>query len=264
MIVISSSYGNEGKTLTLIHEQGVLRVSGIGSLLTGRQSAIINETIVVFMFAISVRCAMDFIHPVTAVIPGAQGKVLAVLAETTAELNLRTLARLADVSAAQASRVIPGLVDLGLVERREAPPSSLFRLNREHAAAQMVIDLARLRDTVLTQIGAAAQELQYPPASVVVFGSFARGQADRESDIDIVIVRPDEVDEDNEDWAEAIEQWRRTISSMTGNSVEIIEIDGATAIERLASGEQLWEEVARDGVVVHGTPLNELHILTHA
>ena len=60
---------------------------------------------------------MDFVHPIEAIIPGVQGKVLAVLAETTADLNMRTIARLADVSAAQASRVLPDLVELGLVER---------------------------------------------------------------------------------------------------------------------------------------------------
>ncbi|MEI2700729.1 MAG: helix-turn-helix domain-containing protein [Microthrixaceae bacterium] len=43
--------------------------------------------------------------------PGAQGRVLAVLAETTAELNLRTIAQLAGVSQAQTSRLLPDLVD---------------------------------------------------------------------------------------------------------------------------------------------------------
>ena len=122
---------------------------------------------------------MDFVHPVQAVIPGTQGRVLAVLAETTAELNLRTVARLASVSPAQASRVLPGLVELGLVERREVPPSSLFRLNRENVAAQVVIELARSRDTALERMGAVARELPLPPASVIVFGSFARREADR-------------------------------------------------------------------------------------
>ena len=85
---------------------------------------------------------MDFVQPIAAVIPGAQGAVLAALAETTAELNLRTLARLSGVSVAQASRVLPGLVELGLVERREVPPSSQFRLVRTHIAARAVLELA--------------------------------------------------------------------------------------------------------------------------
>ncbi len=52
-------------------------------------------------------------------IPGTQGRVLDVLTRTTAELNLKTVARLAGVSAAQASRVLPRLVAPGVMERRD-------------------------------------------------------------------------------------------------------------------------------------------------
>jgi len=78
---------------------------------------------------------VDFVHPVQAVIPGAEGRVLAVLAQTTAPLNLSTLARLAGVSVAQASRVMPGLVDLGLVERGEIPPPSHWYMRFLHTTA---------------------------------------------------------------------------------------------------------------------------------
>jgi predicted nucleotidyltransferase len=91
---------------------------------------------------------------------------------------------------------MPGLVDLGLVERREIPPSSQFRLIREDVAAQAIIDLARSRDTALDRIGAAAAALPFPPVSVIVFGSFARGEADEQSDLDAIVVRPDDVDEE--------------------------------------------------------------------
>jgi len=119
---------------------------------------------------------MDFAHPVEAVIPGTQGRGLAVLAETSAELNLRTVARLADVSPAQASRVLPGLVELGLVDRREVPPSSLFQLNRTNLAASLVVELSRSRDLALKlkAMGVSAADLPMPPISAVIFGSFAR------------------------------------------------------------------------------------------
>ena len=198
---------------------------------------------------------MDFVHPVRALIPGVQGRVLAVLAETTAELNLRTVARLADVSTAQASRVMPSLVELGLVERREVPPSLLFRLSRENAAAQIVVSLASLYDTVLARIGEAVGQMSVLPVSVIVFGSFARRAADRDSDIDVVIVRPDEVDGEYETWVAEVEQWRRDARSISGNTVEVIEIELASAIKKLKSGGPLWTEIARDGLVVHGAPL---------
>ena len=201
---------------------------------------------------------MDFVHPVEAVIPGTQGRVLAVLAETTAELNLRTVARLASVSPAQASRVLPGLVDLGLVERREVPPSSLFRLCRQNVAAQVVVELARSRDIALQRMGSAAEELSVPPVSVVIFGSFARREADRQSDIDAVIVRPDGIDADDDTWSAGVEQWREAVGAITGNPVEVIETDRAQAAEKLSSKRALWRDAARDGVVVHGEALDEL------
>jgi predicted nucleotidyltransferase len=201
---------------------------------------------------------MDFVQPVQAVIPGTQGRVLAVLAQTTAELNLRTVARLASVSPAQASRVLPGLVELGLVERHEVPPSSMFRLNRENVAAQVLIELARVRDIALERMGTAARELLLPPVSVIVFGSFARREADKHSDIDAVMVRPDDIDDDDDNWSSGVEQWRERVRTFTGNPVEVIEVDCAEASEKLASASSLWRDIARDGVVAHGATLNDL------
>jgi predicted nucleotidyltransferase len=207
---------------------------------------------------------MDFVHPVEAVIPGAQGRVLAVLAETTAELNLSTLARLAHVSGAQASRVMPGLVDLGLVARREVPPSSQFRLIREHIAAQAILDLARSREIALSRIGAAADQLAVPPVSIIVFGSFSRGEAGERSDLDAIVVRPDEVSEDDDVWATGVERWRNEARAVTGNRVEVFEVSRDEVRSRLASKAPLWRDVVRDGIAVHGSTMDELLDAVHA
>jgi hypothetical protein len=86
-------------------------------------------------------------------IPGTRGKILGVLAETTAQLNLTTISRLAGVSLAQASRVLPELVHLGLVERVEAPPSALFRLMDENIVGRLVRSMTDLRYLALRAIG---------------------------------------------------------------------------------------------------------------
>lgn len=201
---------------------------------------------------------MDFVRPIEAVIPGVQGRVLAVLAETTAELNLRTIARLSGVSHAQVSRVLPGLVELGLVERREAPPSSLFRLVPEHVAAGPLLSLARARDGAIEEMNRVAAALPVIPASVIVFGSFARGEADAGSDIDAVFVRPVGVDESDEAWADSVEQWRSRIYRVSGNPVEVLEVGSDEIGARLSSRRSVWRDIRRDGLVVHGRSLNEL------
>lgn len=201
---------------------------------------------------------VDFVRPIEAVIPGVQGRVLAVLAETTAELNLRTIARLSGVSLAQASRVLPGLVELGLVERREVPPSLLFRLVPEHVAAGPLVALARGRDGVIEEMGRVAAELPVEPESVVIFGSFARGEADAESDIDMVFVRPVGVEESDEAWADSVEQWRSQIHRVSGNPVEVLEVGSDEIGARLRSRQAVWRDIRSEGLVVHGRGLTKL------
>lgn len=220
--------------------------------------SVINETIVPFMTDIRYPVDMDFVRPIEAVIPGVQGRVLAVLAETTAELNLRTIARLSGVSLAQVSRVLPALVDLGLVERREAPPSSLFRLVPEHVAAGPLVALARGRDGVIEEMGRVVAALPVTPASVIIFGSFARGEADAESDIDTVVVRPVGVDESDESWVDSIEQWRSQIQRVSGNPVEVLEVGSEEIGARLSSRQPVWRDIRREGIAIHGRSLNEL------
>lgn len=203
---------------------------------------------------------MDLVQPVQAVIPGAQGRILAVLAETSAELSLRTIARLSGVSIAQASRVMPKLVELGMVERRELPPSSLFRLVNEHVASRAVLALAGARRTVLEQVGRAAGALASPPVSVILFGSFARGDARSDSDIDVVVVRPAAVAEENEAWASGLEAWRQHARRITGNRIEIVEVSEREIARLLQGREPLWSDVARDGVVIFGCPASELTV----
>jgi predicted nucleotidyltransferase len=201
---------------------------------------------------------MDFVRPVEAVIPGAQGRILSVLVETTAPLNLRTLARLAGVSPAQASRVMPGLVDLGVVERYEVPPSSQFLLARSNVAAQAVIELSRSPETASERIGLAAAAMAAPPESIIIFGSFARGEAGVDSDIDVVVVRPDSIDEDDDDWATALEAWRDEARAITGNSVEVIEVSLSDAGSKLRGRTEFWRNVRQDGVVVQGLSIDQI------
>lgn len=201
---------------------------------------------------------MDFRRPVQAVIPGAHGRILAVLAETSAELNLRTIARLSGVSVAQTSRSLPTLVQLGIVERREVPPSALFRLVEEHVAAPAILALARARETVLEELSRAALELPTPPASLVVFGSLARGEAGPDSDIDVVVIRPESVGEDDDEWTTGIEGWRQRARRLTGNPVEVVDVSERDVARLLRSRRPLWVDVARDGIVIAGRSLDDL------
>ncbi len=201
---------------------------------------------------------MDFVRPIEAIVPSAQGRVLAVLVETTAELNLRTIAQLSGVSQAQTSRLLPELVDLGVVERREVPPSSLFRLVPEHIASRALLALARSDEAVVDEMGRLARDLPHPPVSVIAFGSFARREADADSDIDVVIVRPVEIDEDDDAWITSLDSWRSAVRQLSGNPVEILEVSAADAATKLRGRSPVWTDIRRDGQVVHGLDIDAL------
>jgi hypothetical protein len=201
---------------------------------------------------------VDFLHPVESVIPGAQGRILAVLARTSGQLNLRTIARLSGVSVAHTSRVLPDLVALGIVERREVPPSALFRFVPEHVAAGSVMALADARRTVIEELARTASDVDPQPASVVLFGSFARGEAVRGSDLDVLVVRPGPVSDDDERWRSAINAWSWHIRRLTGNRVEQLEVSEAEVGRLLRSRKPLWLDIQRDGIVVIGSSLADL------
>ena len=192
------------------------------------------------------------------VIPGAQGRILAVLAESTAYLNLRTIALLSGTSPAQASRILPELVRSGLVERREAPPSALFRLVDDNVGSRIVRALSRSRETVLAELGSQAETLEPSPVSVIVFGSFARGEAEADSDLDVLFVQPKSTNDDDYRWAAAVEGWRQFARRLTGNRVEVVETSESSVGRFLRSHKTLWADIVRDGVVVYGKSLEGL------
>ncbi len=205
---------------------------------------------------------MDYTRPVQALIPGAQGQILGVLAETTAQLNLTTLSRLAGVSLAQASRVLPELVHLGLVERVEAPPSALFRLMDESLAGRLVRSMTELRLAALGAIGDFSALQKSRPELVIVFGSFARGQADADSDLDIVIVRPADVEDSDSAWAGSIVSLSQDIARALGNPVNILEVGANDLERRLKSRSEVWRSIRSEGVVVYGDAPGNLQSIT--
>ncbi len=159
---------------------------------------------------------------------------------------------------------MPRLVELGLVDRYEVPPASQFVLARENVAAQLVVALADVHSTALRQIGEAAAAIAPAPVSVIVFGSFARSEADAESDIDVMVVRPDDVDEDDEDddrWSDALDIWRRHVSAVTGNRVEMIEVTESEARRKLRGRSELWRDIEREGMVVYGRSIDALVVV---
>ncbi len=201
---------------------------------------------------------MDYVHPVEALIPGVQGRVLTVLARTEAELTMRSVAELAGVSANQATVVLNRLVRLGIVERRDVGASALVRLVRENEAARSVLSLVDLRQGVLARLAGEARKIRPAPACLVVFGSFARGDAHENSDIDVLAVPPSEAQVDDGRWTAALGQWSDRAARIAGNPVNLLEATMDELPKLVRREREPWRTIVEEGVVLVGDIPSEI------
>lgn len=127
---------------------------------------------------------MDVAEPIASVVPSLHGPVLAVLARTNAPLRQADVHRLAGTGSYSGVRkVLLQLVEHGVVD--EVPGG--FRLNREHLAAEAIVQLASLHGLLterLRQWAASHDGIDF----VGLFGSAARRDGDQTSDIDVLVV----------------------------------------------------------------------------
>jgi hypothetical protein len=210
------------------------------------------------MLCFCIVCAVDFSRPISSLIPGSTGRILDVLVSSSDELNLTTVADLARVSTSQASRVLPHLVQLGVVSRHDVPPSSLFSLNRDHVAAKPLMDLLHIGDRLADVLADLAAGIEPAPVNVTLFGSAARGQATASSDIDIVVVRPRGIEDADESWSTTLADWSEAVLRSTGNHVNVVEIGEDEVGELIASRRPVWRSIVSEGRTVAGTGLTSL------
>jgi predicted nucleotidyltransferase len=156
--------------------------------------------------------------------------------------------------------VVPRLVELGMVDRRDVPPSMLVRIVPEHLAVRPLLALARLRDSLLEELRQSAKRIRPAPANITLFGSVARGDGDAASDLDLVIVRAAGVAEDDSTWERTLAAYVARIARASGNPVNRIDV-GVDEVPRLRrSRVGLWRDVRREGIAIFGSSFDDLAV----
>src|SRR6201991_709544 len=178
---------------------------------------------------------MDVGRPYRAIAPSLEGDVLVVLAGTTRPLTGRSIWKQVDDASDRGVRLALGrLVEQGIVEVVDAPPARLYTLNREHVAAPLAEQLAALRRELFKRLRHEFANWEPAPMHASLFGSAARGDGGRESDIDLLIVRPEEVDAENDRWRAQMDRLRDRVRHWTGNHAGIAELDESELPELVA------------------------------
>jgi hypothetical protein len=192
---------------------------------------------------------MQLNRPLATITPTLDGDVLAVLAQhevtfTTGQLH-RILGRYSEEGI---RKVLLRLARQGVVHSTRIGGTYAYQLNREHIAADPIIQLARLAQRLLQQIEEYLENWDLQPRYAAIFGSAARGTMTEESDIDILLVRDDSAPIDI--WDAQVSTLASDVSRWTGNDARPLEY---TVSELLAArNDPVVRDVMKDGLTVAG------------
>lgn len=196
---------------------------------------------------------MDFKRPLAVVTPTLDGDVLAALARARASFTGREVHRLVGRASEEGIRkALRRLVRQGIVVAQPAGRAILYEFNREHIAARHIEGLANLLQSIIDQTTLVVGEWDPPPAIVALFGSVAEGTAGPESDLDLLVVRPDGLDVDAPEWRGQVDDLCERLTRSTGNDARLLEFGLEELVSADGPTDALLEEVAQTAIVVAG------------
>jgi len=202
---------------------------------------------------------VDLSRPLAVVTPTLDAAVLQALAATTGWVSGLQVHRLSDAGSPDGVRkVLARLVHQGIVLASEHPHATLYALNRDHVAAPSIVSLTLLRGVVVERISGAFGAAAVPVVHASLFGSFARGEATADSDIDVLVVldAPDRAPDDGR--AVFLDGLAMDVRRWTGNRAQIVDLTLPVLAEMAAASDPLVESWRTDHVHVAGTRLLDL------
>lgn len=203
--------------------------------------------------------SMDVGRPYASLVPTLDGAVVTTLAGTTRPLTGREVSRLVGKkSHAGVLRVLNRLADQGLVGRQEAGRALLYSLNRDHLAAPAVLVLAGMRDELLRRIRGAMNEWEIAPVHASLFGSTARADGDTSSDVDLLVIRPRKLAEDEPSWRRQLDALAASVLAWTGNRLSISEVSETDLHRVREEGPPILRELDEDAIHLAGKTLPDV------
>lgn len=196
---------------------------------------------------------MDLTSPARAVVPSLDAEVLTVLAGITLPLTGRQISRLANSKGHRGvSLVLDRLRQQGIVDVMQAGSANLYSLNRDHVAFAAVEALQDLRGKLFRLIEMRVRGWEIPPVSVAVFGSAARGDGGTTSDIDLLIIRPESVNEDESGWEKQLFELSFWVQRWSGNRASLIQATPSQIASMIEREEPITESLRNEARYLFG------------
>ncbi len=170
----------------------------------------------------------------------------------------RHLARASGVALARAAEALSRLVDMGVLHRRQAGRAYLYSLNETNYLVSDVLlpafqGEARWLEALGSEILKAADRTV---VSVILYGSWARGQATPTSDVDLLVVA--RTDREKARVERLMESQRGLMAERFGRPVSLLVVGREEFRRRLRRGNRLIREIVREGRALAGRSIAEV------
>ena len=196
---------------------------------------------------------MNLSKPLNSLIPTLEADVLTVLAGAAGSFTGRQVHALGAGSSESGVRnALKRLNTQGIVTRTPVGAADHYSLNHEHLMAKYIKSIFNLRSEFLKVIEEEVSRWEITPVCAAVFGSSARADMQRESDIDIFIVRPKSIDFGLSLWRAQCASLCSHITSWTGNDAQIFELNEEEIDRELTSKDGVIFSIIEDGIIFFG------------
>lgn len=186
-------------------------------------------------------------------------EVVLVLRGITRPLTGREVARLVRAGSQPAvNAALRRLAEEGVVRAEEAGNAYLYTFNREHLAAPALELLADIRSEFEHRLRTEIADWEIAPAHASIFGSAARGDGDTRSDVDVFVVRPLRVSQDDPRWRTQLERLSERIEAWTGNHLGLSEVSAADVRQLRRGRPPVVEQLQRDAITLVGPAAPDL------
>lgn len=196
---------------------------------------------------------MNLNRPLTSLIPSLEGEVLTVLAGAETSFTGNQVQKIIGKYSSRGVRdALQKLCTQGIVIRRSAGAADLYALNEAHLLAGYIKKIANVRTEFLDSLARKVEAWEIKPDCAAVFGSTVRHDMTTDSDIDLFISRPAEVEYERLSWRRQLAELALTGEKWTGNHFQIFELSNSEIDRELKTEGGVIYSIIDDGVVFHG------------